>query len=120
MRLSSVYLLLLLVIMLLVFARVCTNDFTYWDDAATIHHNPRLNPPDADKVLWYWANPESGLYIPMTYTVWGALATVARMDTPDEFGITLNPWQFHTASLIVHIGSAILVFWILLRLSGRE
>jgi protein O-mannosyl-transferase len=120
MRRSFAYPLLLAILTIVVFGRIVSHDFTYWDDAGTIHHNPRLNPPTAEKVLWYWGHSELGLYIPVTYSVWGILATAARLDAPDEFGIALNPWLFHAASLIVHVGSALLVFGILQRLSGRE
>ena len=117
---SFAYPLLLVIVTILVFGRIATNDFTYWDDAGTIHHNPRLNPPTAQKVLWYWGHSELGLYIPVTYSVWGILAAAARLDAPDEFDIALNPWLFHAASLIVHLGSVLLVFQILRRVIGRD
>jgi hypothetical protein len=120
MRRSSVYSLLLATLTLFVFGRIATNDFTYWDDAGTIHHNPRLNPPTAEKVVWYWGHSELGLYIPVTYSVWGILAAAARLDAPDEFGIALNPWLFHAASLAVHVGSVLMVFGILRTVIGRE
>src|SRR5437762_2742056 len=120
MRRSFAYPLLLAILTLLIFGRIATNDFTYWDDAGTIHHNPRLNPPTPPKVLWYWSHSELGLYIPLTYTVWGVLAAAARLDAPDEFDISLNPLLFHAASLIVHIGSVLLVFQILRKLIGRD
>ena len=120
MRRSFAYPLLLAILTLLVFGRIAGNDFTYWDDAGTIHHNPRLNPPTASNVLWYWGHSELGIYIPVTYTVWGVLAAVARLDAPDEFGIALNPWLFHAASLIVHAGSVLLVFQILRKLIRRD
>src|SRR2546421_3044404 len=120
MQRSSLYPLLLAVATILVFGRITTNDFTYWDDAGTIHHNPRLNPPTVRNVLWYWGHSELGLYMPVTYTVWEALAAVARLEAADEFGIALNPWLFHAASLIVHIGSVLLVFHILRRLTARD
>src|SRR4051812_12057778 len=100
---SFLYALLLAIITLLVFQYVATHDFTYWDDAGTIHHNPRLNPPTVPKILWYWGHSELGLYIPVTYSLWGALAAEARLKAPDEFDISLNPWLFHGASLLVHV-----------------
>ena len=33
-----------------VFGRVVANDFTWWDDHETIHQNPDLNPPSAEKI----------------------------------------------------------------------
>jgi len=120
MQRSSLYPLLLLIATVLVFGRITTNDFTYWDDAGTIHHNPRLNPPTLKNVFWYWGHSELGLYIPVTYTVWGVLASAARLDSPDEFDIALNPWLFHAASLLVHVGSVLLVFQILRRVIGWD
>src|SRR5678815_2347272 len=120
MRRSSVYSILLVILTLIVFGRIAANDFTYWDDAGTIHHYPRLNPPTASKVLWYWGHSELGLYIPVTYSVWGILAAAAQLDAPDQFGIALNPWLFHAASLIVHVGSVLIVFQILRRVTGRD
>src|SRR5437870_8564095 len=120
MRRLLVYSLLLALITIIVFWRVATNDFTYWDDLGTIHHNPRLNPPTVQNLLWYWGHSELGLYIPVTYTVWGVLAAEARLDEPDEFGIALDPSPFHETSLIVHVGSVLLVFAILRRVSGRD
>src|SRR3989442_15327802 len=112
------YSLLLALITIIVFWRITTDDFTYWDDLGTIHHNPRLNPPTVQNLLWYWGHSELGLYIPVTYTVWGVLAAEARLDEPDEFGIALDPSPFHEASLIVHVGSVLLVFAILRRGGG--
>src|SRR5688572_10582352 len=120
MRRSLVYPLLLAILTIVVFGRIVAHDFTYWDDSGTIHHNPRLNPPTVEKVLWYWGHSELGLYIPVTYTVWGILASAARLDAPDEFGIALNPWLFHAASLIVHVGSVLVVFRIVRRVIGGE
>jgi hypothetical protein len=120
MRRSTLYPLLLVIVTILVFGRITTHDFTYWDDSGTIHHNPRLNPPTAKNILWYWGHSELGLYIPVTYTVWGVLASAASLDAPDEFDVALNPWLFHAASLMVHIGSVLLVLVILRRLIRRD
>src|SRR4051812_25308309 len=101
MQRRSLYPLLLVIATVLVFGRITTNDFTFWDDAGTIHHNRRLNPPTVSNILWYWGHQEFGLYIPVTYTVWGILAAGAQLEAPDEFQIALNPWLFHAASLLV-------------------
>src|SRR5438874_5125132 len=81
------------------FGRVCTHDFTWWDDNETVHHNPNLNPPTIAGILhyWDWRNPHMALYIPLTYTVWGGLAYMAQLQDADENGAMLNPWVFHSA-----------------------
>jgi len=114
------YPLLLVVITLLVLGRIATHEFVWWDDPQTIFHNPRLNPPSAEKIMWYWGHAEFSIYIPFTYTVWGMIASMARLDAPDEAGIWLNPWMFHIASLLVHVGSVLVVYQVLRRVVGRE
>jgi hypothetical protein len=109
---------LLVGVVLLTFARLFTAEFVRWDDAYTLHHNPRLNPPTWGHLAAYWREwrGEYGLYIPLTYTVWSALAWVGRVDQPDATGIALNPWVFHAANVILHAISALLVYQILSRL----
>jgi hypothetical protein len=106
--------------LILALFRLCGSEFTYWDDQATIHANGRLNPPTLDTLRFYWTTPDFGLYVPVTYTVWAVVAKIAYVGRPDEFGILLNPWPFHTISVIVHIASALLVLNLLRRLIGQE
>src|SRR5207302_3437390 len=52
---------------------VCGHDFILdWDDGGTVAHNPLLNPPRWYSLKAWWVRPQIGLYIPVTYTVWGA------------------------------------------------
>src|SRR4051812_21001123 len=120
MRRSSIYFVVIGLAVVLVFGRIATNDFTWWDDSGTIHHNPLLNPPTVKNVLWYWSHSDRGLYMPVTFTVWAGIAAIARLQGADEFGISLNPWLFHSASIVVHAGSAMLGFLILRRLIKRD
>jgi hypothetical protein len=112
---------LIIALTLLTFARVPTAEFVRWDDRGTLHQNPRLNPPTWSHLAAYWREwdrGEHGLYVPVTATVWTALAAVGRVDPPDLAGVALNPWVFHGASVIVHVISAVLAFQILNRLIG--
>jgi tetratricopeptide (TPR) repeat protein len=95
-------------IALLALAPVVTNGFTDWDDPHNVWLNPDFNPPTADKVLSYWHKPLAELYIPVTYSVWG----VASMLATAPHG-ALDPHVFHALNLLVHLGSAALVFLIL-------
>ncbi|MFI5381473.1 MAG: hypothetical protein ACHRHE_19415, partial [Tepidisphaerales bacterium] len=110
---------LVAILTLLVYAPALTNEFVSWDDGQTIYSNPRLNPATVGKNLWYWSHPENGEYLPLTRTVWALLTPIARVTQPDDRGITLNPWIYHGASLIVHTVSALLVYLILVRVLRR-
>jgi len=105
----------LILVVCIVFARVCGFEFIAWDDQFTIAGNPHLLQPTAESLLQIWKSPDPGLYIPLTYTVWWMLAMIARVSLAD--GSTgLNPWIFHSANLLVHLAGVLLLFALLRRL----
>lgn len=93
--------------------RVTSHPFSWWDDQVTIHQNPMYNPPSGEKIRSAWTTPQAGLYVPLTYTYWGALAHAAEMKDADVYGVHLDARVFHTASLILHLATALVVFSIL-------
>ena len=103
----------------LVFWPVCTFDFTSWDDDKTVCDNAALNPPTVSSIASFWAKPYGDLYIPLTYSVWGAIASMAGVSPEPGTGIQLNPYLFHTANLLLHLASALVAYRILLILIGR-
>ena len=102
-----------------VYGRVCRNEFTWWDDPMTLHHNPRYNPPSGDKIAQTWKEPVDGLYVPVTYSYWGALAYLAELKETDATGIHLDARVFHAGSLGLHLASVLVIFAILRMLSGQ-
>src|SRR5262245_37597217 len=107
---------LLLLVSAITFAPILRNSFTTWDDDETIWRNPDLNPPRMAGIARYWREPHMALYVPVTYTVWGALSAIAydeASEYPATPGAKLNPLVFHAASVIVHLVCIALVFAIL-------
>jgi len=98
------------------FGRIAVNDFTWFDDDLTLHHNPSFNPPTLDGILGFWLHPHKGLYVPVTYTAWGALALIAYAPPADPAAIALDPAVYHLASLAAHAATSLLVFAVLRRL----
>lgn len=115
--------LLLVVISLLIWGRVGRLGFVGWDDDIHVYNNPYLNPPTIGNALHFWKGPHEAMYIPVTFTVWSALANVSRSFDPSRI---LSPGLFHWANLLVHLLNMGLVYCLLLRLlsgfaaSGRE
>jgi hypothetical protein len=107
-----------------VFARLCTSEFTWYDEAVNIHQNPLMNPPTLKSVAYYWTavGPQApgGLYIPLTYTLWSVVARLTYSDLPDASGIHLNPWAFHTLNVLLHALATVVVFNILRLLLRRD
>ena len=106
----------LLLAVIAAFWPVCKADFTSWDDYENVARNAHFNPATFEGVLFFWAHPFMGLYIPLTYTVWGILAALGRLDAPDAAGLQLNPAFFHSANLLVHALATIIVYQLLFRL----
>jgi tetratricopeptide (TPR) repeat protein len=106
---------LIVVVTCLAFSPLFTSDFTNIDDPGTVARNPKLNPPTLASLLDFWdpRKPQMDLYVPVTYTVWSAVARLAWLPTPDAAGIHLNSWMFHGTNVILHALSALVVFQIL-------
>src|ERR1041385_8454101 len=64
---------------LFAFAYLFTCEFCSWDDQTTIARTPLLTPPSLKNVVHMWdpRNPLMDLYVPVTYTVWSAMAAVS-------------------------------------------
>jgi tetratricopeptide (TPR) repeat protein len=105
---------------IIVFARLCSFDFSWWDDTKTIHHNPWFQQPALEALKHYWSHCEFGLYIPVTYTAWIGLGTIGRLQQADAKDISLNPWVFHSANVLVHVISALLVYALLRKLVKNQ
>lgn len=111
-----------LVIVLAVLATfwvVCTAEFIGGDDQANLTENRYLNPPTVSSLAYLWAHPYAHEYIPLSYTVWWVLVRVAGLDVPDAHGVWLNPYVFHSANLLLHIATCLVVYHLLRLLTGR-
>lgn len=103
-----------------VFARACSYDFSWWDDTSTVHHNPWFQKSAPVALRHYWSSSENGLYVPVTYTAWIGLAVISRLQQADSKDISLNPWIFHSANVAVHLCSALLAFVFLRMLVKKD
>ena len=105
--------LLLILAVLTAFGILCRADFTNWDDNETLAFNPDMNPPSVRHLLHCWRKPKMELYVPVTYTVWSALAMAAQHGLPNDLGSPLQPTVFHAANVLLHALSVLVVFAIL-------
>jgi Flp pilus assembly protein TadD len=107
---------LLIVAILLVFARATSYDFINLDDREVIAQNPLLNPPTWHSLKIWWTRPQFDMYLPVMSTIQGGIALLAHVSPDPETGDALNPWVFHAVNILLHIGATLLIFEILLRL----
>jgi Flp pilus assembly protein TadD len=113
---TAAVVLFLILLPLLVFSGVLRHGFVDWDDQEQLDRNPDFNPPTVASVAPYWCHAHMHLYLPLTYTAWGAIARMAYHDQPNSAGMHLDARYFHAANLICHIGATLLVLAILRQL----
>ncbi|TNE48680.1 MAG: hypothetical protein EP343_14815 [Deltaproteobacteria bacterium] len=95
----------------LLFAQTLQFAFVWDDNVTHLQGNRTLMRGQVGKL---WTAPYEGLYVPVAYTTWWALASVAKQQ--NRRGIWLSPRVFHAANLVVHLLNTSLVFLILLLL----
>lgn len=99
--------LLMVLVVVAVFFPVCSFDFLLFDDRLHVLENPFVRDFSLDSLLRFWRLPYEGLYIPLTYTVWGMLGKIAGA------GATFDPAPFHIANLLLHAATATVLFSLL-------
>lgn len=103
---------------------VLFHDFVSFDDNLHIYENPYFAPVTLAHIAYFWRRQFGDLYIPVSYTVFGALAWIASETKADpsitDTGALFDPRIFHAASFAFHIASTLLVFALLNRLVKDE
>ena len=108
----------LVLVVAVVFGRVCGADFVNYDDTINVYENERIIDFSWANFLHFWKGPYQGLYLPLTYTLWGLLAKLSAL-LPVGNGQALHPALFHAANLALH-GLGVVVMFQLLRLTLKH
>ena len=96
----------------LVFSRSLLTRFTDWDDGVNIYQNPGIVAPSWGRMAGFWTRPYSNLYVPLVYTsfLWDRAVSLLVSGG-------LAPSVFKLHNLLLHAGSACLVYRIIARLA---
>src|SRR5918996_300080 len=95
--------LMVAVAVFVVFAQTVRSGFVYWDDNI-VYDNPHIRGLDWERVRWMFTDIQYiWRYVPLSWLGFAA--------TYQFFGA--DPFAYHLGNLILHAGSAILVFLIL-------
>lgn len=109
-RKKIVVCLIIAVISLIAYWPVQDHDFINLDDDLYITGNQKVKAGlTLDGIAWAFSFNEKGYWQPLTW--------LSHMLDVELFG--LNPAGHHLANLIIHIASALLLFWFLYRGTGR-
>jgi protein O-mannosyl-transferase len=96
---------LLIVLVFIAYARVLGTGFI-WDDESHLTQNPCIIGPLGLKEIWTSAR---AVYYPLVLTTFWALHKV----------VGLTPWPYHLLNVLLHAGSAVLLWQVLRQLSVR-
>jgi protein O-mannosyl-transferase len=99
------YGLLLIVLIFIAYARVL-NDGFIWDDESHLTQNPCIIGPLGFKEIWTSAR---AVYYPLVLTTFWTLHKFAG----------LSPWPYHLLNVLLHAGSAVLLWQVLRQLNVR-
>ncbi|MCF7844391.1 MAG: tetratricopeptide repeat protein [Kiritimatiellales bacterium] len=99
-------LLALAIVTFLTYAPSLGNDFVTYDDDLLVYQNPNVLSFTPHTIAAVFTTYDPELYVPITLVSY----QIERV----LFG--LNPFIFHLTNILLHIGSALLVFWIALKL----
>ena len=89
---------------------------TSFDDAIHIVDNHELLSKGGN-LASFWRRPHLGLYVPVTYTLWGLAARAGEIRGQEYVP---DPHVFHSLNLVLHCFNGLLVFLLLLELEMGE
>jgi hypothetical protein len=104
----------IIVLTTLAYSSVPSHEFTRYDDDINIYENPYFHPINLENTLHFWRHTYEHLYIPVSYTAWGALGKLSNLFALRQEGQVFDPHIYHTANLAVHLLNALVVFVLLL------
>ncbi|HEY5284722.1 MAG TPA: tetratricopeptide repeat protein [Polyangia bacterium] len=99
---------ILLLLTALVLSPVLLADFIRLDDYSHLFDNPHLRKMSIAGLQELWATSYFNLYIPITYSVWWAVAMLGRLLGSARANASL----FHALNLVIHLANVSLVFFV--------
>jgi protein O-mannosyl-transferase len=115
--------LVLLVAVVVVYVRIFSAGFVSFDDDIHVYANPFLNPPTLQSLGRLWQKAYEGLYVPLAYSIYAAIAGWAQVpahaDASVGHSVSLDPVAFHMVGVGVHVVNALLCFLLVRRLTRR-
>ena len=106
-----------LFVVVAIYGRTSTFHFVSWDDDVHVYANPHLIGPDGPDPGYFWDSHHAyrNLFIPVTYTLWSAIATGDRTGGDPPF----DPKPFHVAAVVLHAINCLLVLFLIRLLLTR-
>jgi tetratricopeptide (TPR) repeat protein len=101
---TRVTLAVLVLVVIAIFATVPHAEFVQWDDDINIYRNPHHGGLSWERIKWMFTDTQYVLYYaPLSWLTLSVLYEVSG----------LNPFGYHSASLLLHLTNTILVFYLI-------
>jgi tetratricopeptide (TPR) repeat protein len=104
---------LTLIVALIVFRPWRNAEFLLWDDDSNVTANPFLQPASWSHLFEFWTRFYENLYVPITYSVWSAVAALTQTFYGPFWANDQFSWPFLVTNLAFHILNGYLVFRLL-------
>ena len=109
MRAQALIILLLALTTLAAYWQAPANDFTNFDDNYYVTDNPHVQAGmNGESVIWAFTSTHAGNWHPLTW--------ISHMLDCQLYD--MNPKGHHVTSLLFHLANVLLLFWVLVRLTG--
>ncbi|HAI98953.1 TPA: hypothetical protein DCL30_05525 [Candidatus Peribacteria bacterium] len=95
---------------LAVYAASLSNGFVNWDDGILVYQNPIITDFSFGAIWKAFTTFDPELYVPFTLLSYQL----------EHFLFGLNPFVYHFDNLLLHILNVLLIFWMLVKLTGRR
>ncbi len=106
--------LLLTLVPLALFWQVVHLDFAWDDRIYHLHGNPHLEEITPSNLVYFWTNSYTGMYIPVTYTLWGIIKCISG----EANGF--SAFHYHLCNLFLHIANGLLLYFLLKSLTSNH
>lgn len=99
----------ILAVVFIAFFPSLKNGFINYDDNVLVTNNIKIKALSAENIKSYFTSFTAYLYHPLVLLTYAV----------EYHFFKLNPFPYHAANLAFHLGSCLLVFWLVFLLSGR-
>lgn len=100
--------LFIFILILALFSPSIQNDFVNWDDDQNLLENENYRGLSKKHLLWIFTNIHMGVYQPVSWLLWAVEHQIWGLD----------PAGYHLVSLLLHATSAVVFYFIAMRLLG--
>jgi tetratricopeptide (TPR) repeat protein len=111
---------ILVMLVAAIYGKTTGYDFVPYDDALNVTENPYFAISGSESVKQFWQAPLHKLYIPLTYSLWAAVASVSKVGISGDGYFVFSAAKFHLLNVLLHCINTLWVSAIIRLIIRRE